>query len=124
MWDSLIHSKKSFWVSKKILSASLQQFSQTLLNPSDKKISSPIRNFCFLNGTESGFVCLMLSCGHRQRKSRNLSYTNKFNHKRSLTSMKKIKVKTTKNTAFPVRRKRVKKEMPSVLDTESIHSKF
>ena len=41
------------------------------------------------NRTESGFVCLILSYNHRQRKSRNLSYTNQFNSRRSLTSTKK-----------------------------------
>ena len=35
----------------------------------------------------------MLSYNHRQRKSRNLSYTNQFKRRRSLTSTGKIKEK-------------------------------
>jgi hypothetical protein len=41
------------------------------------------------NRTESGFVCLILPFYNRQRKSRNLSYTNQFNSRRSLTSTEK-----------------------------------
>ena len=88
---SIIHSKKSFWVSTKILSTSLPQFFQTLLNPADKRISSPIPILFSSSGTESGFVCLMLPYNHRQRKSRNLSYTNQFKPSRSLTSTEKTK---------------------------------
>ena len=63
----------------------------------------------FLSGTESGFVCLILSYNHRQRKSRNLSYTNQFNSRRSLTSTKK-QTKNNKEYFFSNFGKKVKKE--------------
>ena len=44
----------------------------------------------------------MLSCNPRQRKSRNLSYTNQFNPRRSLISAEKQKEKPAKVTHFPL----------------------
>ena len=78
-------------------------------------------------GIESGFVCLMLSNNHRQRKSRNLSCTNQFNSSCSLRSLEKSK-KQQKTLLFQFgknkKNKNIKRKKPSVLDTKSIHSKF
>ena len=38
---------------------------------------------------DCGFICLILSYDHRQRKRRNLSYTNQLNRRQSLTSTEK-----------------------------------
>ena len=63
-------------------------------------------------GIESGFVCLMLSYNHRQRKSRNLSYTNQFNNRRSLTSTEKSTKKIKTNNAFPKKKRKKEAECP------------
>ena len=64
-------------------------------------------------GIESGFVCLMLSYNHQQRKIRNLSCTNQFNNSRSLTSLEKSK-KTTKNSVFQNLNKKRKSRVSSI----------
>ncbi|ROI14542.1 hypothetical protein EGH73_02930 [Epilithonimonas hominis] len=53
-------------------------------------------------------MCLILSYNHRQRKSRNLSYTNQFKHRRSLTSTEKQK-KTQQKIQLFQSGKKVKK---------------